>query len=149
MQDRSRGFEDFMRERLDMLVEFAEDLSFDVPTSIVSDPEAALLILDPFLVGQTVGEEDFAWIVSRLAAFVGELLICRLGGFWLLYTQSASRFHVLFVVDVRVLGDQQDVLVDPFEVAATFVLQPPPRSLVDHLAGVMLEITSAPPTPNA
>jgi hypothetical protein len=137
-----------MRERLDMLVEFAEDLSFDVPTSIVSDPEAALLMLHRFLVGQSVDEEDFSWIVSRLAAFVGELLVYRLGGHWLLCAQTESRFSGRYVVDVLVPGERRAVLVDPFEVAATFVLQPPPRSLVDHLAGVMLEITSAPPTPN-
>lgn len=137
-----------MRERLDMLVEFAEDLSFDVPTSIVSDPEAALLLLHRFLAGQTVDEEDFSWIVSRLAAFVGELLIHRLGGHWLLCAQTESRFFGRYVVDVRVPGERRAVLVDPFEVAAAFVLQPPPRSLVDHLAGVMLEITSTPPTPN-
>jgi hypothetical protein len=69
------------------------------------------------------------WIVARLAYFIGELLIARLGGgIWKLNEMPETRTFLHYVVEFPRAAIPR-AMVAPFELAAAFVDTPAPRSL--------------------
>jgi hypothetical protein len=85
--------------------------------------------VDDFMKDQVITDEDRVWILARMAYFVGQVLIQRLGGEWLINEHPHSRFFLRYVIG-RVPGVRSpNATVDPFAVASAFLAEPPGRSL--------------------
>ncbi|MCA9633520.1 MAG: hypothetical protein KC766_37980, partial [Myxococcales bacterium] len=83
-------FDDFMATRFDRLADFAADIGVVPPSRVVADPPSALHEIDLFMREQNVEVEDVPWITSLLAVFVGEFLVNRFGGYWLICDDPRS-----------------------------------------------------------
>src|SRR4051794_440911 len=95
---RKATFDAFVSERLPVMADFAERLGLPEPTMIVNDPESYLPAIDAFMRNQVVKPDDRIWIITRLMYIVGEVLIQRLGGIWLLSDIPDSKFFLKYVV---------------------------------------------------
>lgn len=110
---------------------------------IVADPERYLASIDAYMRDQIVRPDDRVWALTRIGYFVGEVLIQRVSGCWLLNEFPHSRTFLRYVVGQFAGAADQGVMVDPFEVAAAFVDQPPGRSLAAILGEIETEIRAA------
>jgi len=142
--DRRRaGFDAFLNERMPVLADFAEALELKSPQLIVADPERYLPSIDAFMMNQVVEADDRVWIVTRLGYFIGEVLVQRLGGCWLLNEIPASRYFLRYVVGQFTRIRNPNAMVDPFEVASAFVSTPPTRNLASLVAEVEMGLRAA------
>ena len=130
LRDRRRnGFEEFLSERMDILADFARALGLSTPPMIVNDPERYLPGIDAFMQTTAVEPKDRAWITTRLGYLVGEVLIQRLGGAWLLCEVPESKFFLRYVVGEFSAVKNSNAIADPFLVAHTLLSEPPGSSL--------------------
>jgi hypothetical protein len=125
---RKDGFDAFLAERMPALADFAARLELEAPEGIIGQPGAYVAGVAAFMDTQTVEDEDFVWIVTRLGYLVGEVLVHRFLGCWLINEDPASRTFARYVVG-RFTHAAPHLVVDPMEVAAAYVSTAPPRSL--------------------
>jgi hypothetical protein len=131
---RKAMLDEFVSESMPVMADFAERLGLPEPTMIVNDPESYLPAIDAFMRNQVVKPDDRVWIITRLMYIVGEVLIQRLGGIWLLNDIPDSKFFLKYVVGdfsgIKRAGSQADAGA----VAHRYVMSDPPRrSLVDMI----------------
>src|SRR5215211_1880800 len=91
LQKRRQGFDGFVHEVTPILVDFADRLGLENPNTIADKPDDFLDPIDDFMKGQIIEEEDRVWTITRLGYFIGQVLIQRLGGEWLLNEHPGSR----------------------------------------------------------
>lgn len=142
LEQRKAKFDDWLAERMPVLREFAALLELPNPALIVEDPGLYLPPIDAWLERQTIEEEHFAWVTSRIAYFSGEILIQRFSGCWLVCESPASRFFARFVVGRFRDLPNPDAIADPVEMAATFASELPGRSLIRALENVSSALVS-------
>jgi hypothetical protein len=130
----------FLEERMPVLADFADRLELREPARIVAEPERYLAAIDEFMRDQEVREEDRIWILTRIGYYIGELLVRRLSGRWFLNEIPDSRFFLHYVVGAFGHARNANAMVAPFEVAASFVAQPPGRSLALLVSEVEADI---------
>lgn len=140
---RRANFDDFLAERMPVLADFAEALGLQDPAMIVADPERYLPSVDAYMATQVVEPNDRVWILTRIGYFVGEIMVQRLGGCWVLNEIPDSRFFLRYVVGEFVSVPNPNAMVDPFDAAAAFVDEPPGRRLSVLLASVEAAVRSA------
>lgn len=142
---RRGGFDQWLAERLPILRDFAAALELPNPPLIVAEPKLYLPLINAWLCEQTVGQEDWAWAVTRVGYFAGEVLVQRFGGCWLVCDDPASRFFGRFVVGQFLRVPNQSMVIDPVEVAAACLGQPPGRSFSGFLDAVGAELLNDQP----
>ena len=133
LEGRKGGFSRFLEERMDVLSEFASGLGFGSPQLIVAQPSAFVEAIDRYMSCQDISEDDFSWIVSRIGYFIGEVLIERYSGCWMIVDDTSSRLFARYVVG-QFPG--RAMVVDPFEAAVEYVRAPKGRSLVSQLSAI-------------
>lgn len=136
------NFESVVGERMPVLANFAEGLDLAEPLTIVADPQRYVTEVGDFMRDQIIDEDDRAWITTRLAYLIGEVLVQRLAGRWLLNEIPDSRYFARYVVSDFLRVKNPTAMVDPFEAANMFVSQSPPRDLVALLARLDEELRS-------
>jgi len=136
-------FPKFVSERLPVLHEFAEDLELPDPVMILNDPSAYLGGIEDFMRNQVVEEDDWFWILARTAYFIGEVLVQRLGGCWLVNEDPGSRTFARYVVGEFSQISNHRAVVDPFEVAIEYLHTPPPRELRGLVDDTIEDLKSA------
>lgn len=140
LEKRRQGFDAFVLEIAPVLSDFADRLGLQKPDTIAANPEAFLEPLDDFMRNQVITDENRIWIAARLAYFIGQIIIQRLGGEWLLNEHPNSRFFLQYVVG-RIPGVRNpNATVDPFAVAATFLAERPGRSLTRIISEAEKEV---------
>ena len=130
-----KKFEQFLVERMPVLVEFARALSFPEPHRILNEPHLFSHGISDWLSQQAVGPDDRVWLVTRLGYFVGEYLNMRYSGAWFVNESPNSRYFGRYVVGQFYKIANQSALADPFEVAMVAV-EPNAPSLEELLAEV-------------
>lgn len=143
--ERRRGkFDEFLSERMPVLADFADALGLENPPMIVADAERYLAAVDRFVRNQEVeSESDRIWIVTRLGYFLGEVLVQRLGGCWLVNDFPESRYFLRYVVGRFSRIANAGAMVDPFDAASVLVSEPPGRSLLALVEEVESDLESA------
>ncbi len=101
---RRAGIDAFLAERMPALTDFAQRLELRDPPMIVADPQRYVPSIDAYIKDQVVTREDRIWILSRLGYLIGEVLVQRLSGRWVLNEIPDSRYC---------LGEESGRLVDP------------------------------------
>jgi hypothetical protein len=143
MERRRAGFDQWLAERLPVLHHFAAALELPTPSLIVAEPERYLPPIDAWLRDQVIESDDWVWIVTRVGYFIGEVLIHRFGGCWLVCDAPDSRFFARHVVGRLHRVSNPAAITDPFEIATAYLKQPPGRSLVAILEEVCAELLRA------
>jgi hypothetical protein len=123
------GFDSFLEERMPVLTDFVERLKLPTPHMVVADPERYIPGIEEFMRNQVVEPESRIWILARMAYYIGEVLIQRFSGAWLLNEIPDSRYFLRYVVGEFSRSKNPSSMVDPFQVASYYVDQPPGRSL--------------------
>lgn len=140
LENRRRQFGAFCQEIAPVLSDFADRLGLPNPETITANPEAFLEPIEAFMKDQQITDENRIWIVARLAYFIGQTLIQRLGGEWKLNEHPDSRFFLRYVVGQIPGVANPNATVDPFMVANTFLAEPPGRSLTRIISEAEHEI---------
>jgi len=126
-----------------VLADFAEALELPEPTGIVADPGRYLGPVSEFMRDQTVTCEDRNWTLTRIGYLIGELLVQRFGGCWFINEIHGSGYFLRYCVGRFSRVKNQDAMVDPFEIADSFLAEPVGRDLLRLLAEVDAEIRAA------
>jgi hypothetical protein len=129
LEKRRLEFDKFVQEAAPVLSDFAKRLGLENPQSIAVNPEAFLEPIDDFMKDQVIMDDDRIWIVARLAYFIGQILIQRFGGEWLLNERPDSRFFLQYVVGRFPSTSNPNVTIDPLRIASEFLAAPSGRSL--------------------
>ncbi len=142
--DRRRAaFDQWLTERMPVLRDFAAALNLPHPPLIVADPERYLPPIDAWLRDQVVEPDDWGWAVSRVGYFVGEVLIQRFAGCWLVCDATDSRLFARYVVGRFHRVPNPAAIADPVEFAAVYLSKPPGRNLAEMLETVGGELLRA------
>jgi hypothetical protein len=133
----------FIQECWPLLSDFMERLGSKEPTLIVMDPEQCLETIDNFMKYQVVEPDDRIWIMTRIACYLGELLVHRFGGVWFLNEIPDSRYFLKYVVGRFTRIRNYNAMVDPFYIADVYVSEPPGRSLSEFVEETAEELQNA------
>jgi hypothetical protein len=140
---RKAGFDAFLQERMPVLVDFMQALELQNAADVLQDAEKFVSPLDVYLKDQTITDDDRIWILTRLGYFIGELLVQKLNGCWLLNENPDSRTFMRYVVGQFSKIKNTQAMIDPFFVADTYLSEAPGRSLVAILEELLSELMNA------
>ena len=143
LEERRANFDQFVNERMDVLNDFAERLGLNEPWRIVQNPDLFLPAIHVFMCRQIVRPDARVWILVRLGYLIGEILVGRLGGYWLLNENPETRTFLRYVVGGFSRIKNSNAVVDALAVAAEFVDQPAERHLTPLIAEVESELRNA------
>lgn len=141
--ERQASLERMLSERMPVLADFFQRLGHTDGAMVLVEAPRFVGPLDAFLRQQVITQEDRAWILARVAYFVGEYLVQRHGGIWFVDDDAESRHFLRIVVGRFSDGTNSVARIDPFEVAAALVDHRPPRSLAGTLEGIEAELAAA------
>jgi hypothetical protein len=140
---RQTAFDQWLTERMPILRDFAAALDLPDPPLIVADPDRYLPPIGAWLRNQVVEPGDWAWAVSRVGYFVGEVLIQRFAACWLVCDAPGSRLFARYVVGRFRRVSNPAAIADPVEVVAAYLSEPPGHDLVRMLETVGGELLRA------
>jgi hypothetical protein len=136
LERRRARFEQFLADRMPVLAEFAELLELQNPTMIVADPDLYLPSVDMYMRRQVVLPEDRASVILVLGYLIGEVLVQRLSGGWLLNDIPDSRYFLRYVVGQFARAGNPNAMADPFEAAIIVIDEPSAGGLTAVVAEV-------------
>jgi hypothetical protein len=136
LEQRRARFEQFLEDRMPVLAEFAELLELQNPTMIVADPDLYLPSIDVYMRRQVVLREDRASVILVLGYLIGEVLVQRLSGGWLLNESPDSRYFLRYVVGRFARVSNLNAMADPFEAATIAIDEPSAGGLKAVVADV-------------
>lgn len=135
---RVEGFDAFRSERLPVLHEFCKSLGFAEPHEVLIHPEKFLPLLDSGFRHSVISDENRVWFITRIGYFIGEYLIGRYEGCWLVDKEPDSSTFARYVVGDFSFGDEIDPVIDPFEIAQGYTDTPVPRELAQAIENRLL-----------
>jgi len=134
IQERRANLEQFSKESYPVIVDFAERLEHNDPSSILLDKEAMSLFLGTvaeFMRAEPVDEETSVWVSIRIGYLIGEYLIQKYEGHWgVNLNESSPQYGHYVVFAISPKNEEKAYPVDPFEAANEFVNQAPDRDLI-------------------
>jgi hypothetical protein len=95
------GFDAFITEQFDVLVDFFQKIGRADPVLLLHQPDAYLPLLDAWLGQQNwqeYDEQDRIRLATRIGYFLAQVLITRYHGAWALNENPDSRFFLRYVV---------------------------------------------------
>ena len=123
------------------LLDFAGRVNVEDPARIAADPDALLPVLDNFLRDEDLSglpTDDLRWLQVTLTYFIGELMIARHRGRWMLQEDPGARFFLRYVIGDLQAPPTAGLVIDPISVASEYLALPPGRSLpalIDEIEG--------------
>ena len=145
VQERRDNLEQFSKESYPVIIDFAERLEHEEPSSILLNKEVMSLFVGTvaeFMRAEPVDEETSLWIAVRIGYLLGEYLIQKYEGHWGVNLNEMSPqygHYVVFAISPK--NKEKAYPVDPFEAANEFVNQAPDRdliSLIDEIEAMIL-----------
>jgi hypothetical protein len=137
---RKAAFQQFVDERVPVLLELANSLQFAREDRIVLEPWLFLANLDTWLAEQEITAEDRVWAVSRIGYWIGEAIVVRYDGRWFLNDIPGSRYFLRYVVGKCARLRNSNAMVDPLLVADSLLAEPPGRRLSKIMEEVCAEL---------
>lgn len=132
--DRRRArLDKFIYERMPVLTEFIGLLGLPEPPRVLLEAEKYLPEIDLWIKTEKISDQVREWVILRVGYYIGEYLIQRHGGYWFLNEQPDTRTFGRYVVGGFTRDAKPGAAVEPFDVAADYVDQPPGRSLTAML----------------
>jgi len=121
LADRKARFDDFLEERMPVLVDFVRALGFQEPHRVLNEPHLFIAGVESWVEAQKVGADNRAWLASRIGYLIGEYLVTQLGGHWLLCERTDSRYFGRYVVGGFHQARNREAVADPMEAGMAVV----------------------------
>ena len=145
--DRRRaGFDQYLEERMPLLVEFCDRLELPDPYRVLNEAELFIDPIDEWVARQELhddaDQDERIWLAVRLAYFLGELLVQRFHGCWFVEDNPNGRYFGNFVVGR--FSHFPNGRVDPSLAIKELTDQPVGRSLaalVDEISSELVELS--------
>jgi hypothetical protein len=142
LEKRKAGLDQFYQELMPVLVDFVGKLGINPAHGVLEHAGQFAPLLDQALQSMAVaGEQDRAWLLTRMGYFVGEYFVQKYGGCWYVNEIQGSRYFGRYVVGRFARLNNSIPMLDPFPIAQDYVDAPVPRHLVKTLAEVEAELT--------
>lgn len=143
LERRKGSFDRFFEELMPVLTEFMRLLQLPDAPMVLVEARRFLPSVDLWMKDQVIEAADKTWLHTRLGYFIGELLVQRFGGCWFVNEIPDSRYFARYVVGRFSHPLNPNAMVDPFDVANSYLSQPPSRNLSTILAQVEAELSQA------
>ena len=135
LEKRKAGFDAFRDERMPVLHRFSEILGCPNPHEILIMPEKFIPYISKYMEEQDVEGDNYTWLLTRIGYFIGELLVSKFDGCWMVDERVDSDSFSRYVIGEFGYSETGKV-IDPFLLAQVYVDTPPPRNLVEQLDAV-------------
>jgi hypothetical protein len=137
LQKRTNDFEVFYKSLLPALVEFVGLLGISPAHEVLKNAAQFSHLVERATQNMaSESEEDRSWLITRMAYFIGEVFVQRLGGCWYINDIPDTKYFARYVVGKFGDGIKCSAMIDPFEIATAYVDGPSPRNLNELLSSV-------------
>lgn len=126
----------FRQERMPVLHDFAKVLGCESPHEILIVPEKFLLYISKYMEAQDVSDDSRTWLLTRIGYFIGEWLVSRFDGCWVVDESVESKTFSRYVIG-EFGSSGSGKVIDPFSLAQAYVDTRPPRKLIEQLDAVV------------
>lgn len=135
--ERQARFDNFYSELAPVLVDFIDALGIEPPQEVLKQAGQYLPYVERALAEMAiVDDEDRKWLLVRMMYFIGEYFAQQYGGYWYVNETPGSRLFGRCVVGkFRNFGNSA-IMVDPLEIASSYVDMALPRQLASLVAEV-------------
>jgi hypothetical protein len=141
LSKRKQGFDEFYKALIPTLVEFVGAMGVQPAHEVLNNATHFAPYLDKSLRDMAVNSEKArGWLLLRVGQFIGEFFVQKYGGCWYVNEIEGSRYFARYVVGRFSKLTNMVPMLDPFEVAQTFVDSPTPRQLEVLLGEVDAEL---------
>jgi hypothetical protein len=125
------------------LVEFVGNLGIRPAHEVLRQATQYAPRLDQALLNMTVADpRDRIWLLTRMGYFIGKYFLQKYSGSWFVDEIPGSRYFGRYVVGryarIKAIG----TMLDPFQIAQTYVDTPAPRHLESLLNAVDAELVA-------
>ena len=140
LRKRKDDFDSFYKSLLPALVEFVGLVGISPAHEVLKKAEQFVPLVERATQGMAVeSQEDRAWLITRMAYFIGEVFVQRFGGCWFVDELPDTKYFARYVVGKFGAGINSNAMIDPFEISTAYVDGVPPR----NLGGLLGEVEAA------
>jgi hypothetical protein len=138
---RKQGFDEFYEALIPTLVEFVGAMGVQPAHEVLNNATHFAPYLDKSLREMAMDSEKArGWLLLRVGQFIGEFFVQKYGGSWFVNEIEGSRYFARYVVGRFSRLNSMAPMLDPFQIAKTFVDTPVPRRLEALLSEVDAEL---------
>lgn len=142
LEKRKAGFDEFYQALIPSLVEFVEKMGISSAHEVLKHAAQFAPNLDHALQDVAVADDqDRSWLLLRMGYFIGEYFAQKYGGCWYVNEIHGSRYFARYVVGQFSRLGNAALMLDPFQIAQSYVESRAPRQLEKLLAEVDAELT--------
>jgi hypothetical protein len=143
LEKRKAGFEEFYRALIPSLVEFVGKMGISPAHEVLKHAVQFAPNLDHALKNMAIADDqDRSWLILRMGYFIGEYFAQKHGGGWYVNEIQGSRYFARYVVGQFSRLGSAALMIDPFQIAQSYVDSPVPRRLEELLAEVDAELAN-------
>ncbi len=142
--ERRAQFEDFQAEIPEVLMDLAQGLQLE-RRALLDEPASHLGIIDALVTVHEVDAQLRGQLLARIGCLVGEVLVNRLDGGWLIDETPDSPHFLRFVVGGFARLSSPALTADPFAVAVAYLDQVEVKDLGALVDAVVSELEAAQP----
>lgn len=135
--ERQAKFDHFHAELAPVLIDFIDALGIEPAHEVLRQAGDYLPYVERALSEMAIADaEDRNWLLVRMMYFIGEYFAQQYGGYW--YVNESAGSHLFGRCVVGKFGKFANgaLMIDPFEIASTYVDLPCPRPLGGLVAAV-------------
>jgi hypothetical protein len=144
LEKRKAGFDQFYNELVPTLVEFVGQMGINPAHEVLRSAAQFVQPMNSALQSMVVADEqDRMWLLTRLGYFLGEYFSQKYGGCWYVNEIPNSRYFARYVVGKFTNLPNPELMLDPFQIAQTYVISEIPRQLTKLLVEVDAELSGA------
>ncbi|MFZ6875764.1 hypothetical protein ACO0LF_27160 [Undibacterium sp. Di27W] len=141
LNKRKDGLDEFYEGLIPTLVEFVGLMGIQPAHEVLKNAGMFANYLDSALQNMVIADnDDRTWLMLRVGQFIGEYFVQKYSGCWYVNDIENSRYFARYVVGKFASLKNMNPMLDPFQIAQTFVDSPAPRKLEDLLNEVDAEL---------
>jgi hypothetical protein len=142
--ERQAKFDNFYAELAPVLIDFIDALGIEPAQEVLKQAGDYLPYVEKALQDMAIAdEEDRKWLLVRMMYYIGEYFAQQYGGYWFVNETKGSRMFGRCVVGKFRSFPNSSLMVDPFEIASSYVDLPCPRLLAHLVAEVEMGLAGA------
>jgi hypothetical protein len=144
LDERKKEFANFYKALMPTLVDFVERLGVTPAHAVLNQADQYVTYLESALRDMEItDDDDRLWLLNRMAYFIGEYFAQLLDGCWYVYEVVDSPFFARYVVGKFEKISDPGMMIDPYEIAHSFIESPIPRELSPLLSQVLSDLLPA------
>jgi len=142
--ERQARFDNFYAELAPVLIDFIDVLGIEPAQEVLKQAGDYLPYVEKALQDMAIADEDDRkWLQVRMMYYIGEYFAQQYGGHWFVNETADSPLFGRCVVGKFRSFPNASIMVDPFEIASSYVDLPCPRLLADLVAEVEMRLAGS------